>query len=98
MLAVARSAEGRRVSIEDHHARVLLWEALAALPAGCSLVFAYGPHRGGVNGQREIAIAQTDDNGGSKIVLRIKGASWEEAARRLATQLAATAIRDLGES
>ena len=73
-------------NIEEHHARVYLWRVLESLADGSTLVL------GRISAHRvEAAIVRGD---GSKF--RIKANGWDEALRRLATQLSIEVVSQEG--
>lgn len=73
-------------NVEEHHARVYLWRLLEELAPGATLVL------GRVSSKRvDASIVRAD---GSRF--RVKAATWDEALRRLATQLSIEVVRQEG--
>lgn len=74
-------------SVEEHHARLYLWRVLESLAEGTTLV------AGRVSKERvDLAVVRGD---GKKT--RVRAGTWDEAARRLATQLSIEVVSQEGE-
>ena len=74
-------------TVEQHHARVYLWRVLESLASGSTLVC------GRVSGNRvDVALV---DGAGKRT--RVRAGSWDEALRRLATQLSIEVVSKEGE-
>lgn len=74
-------------SVEEHHARVFLWRVLEELPIGYSLI-------GGRVSENRVDFVIVTAEGKQT---RVRARTWDEAARRLATQLSIEAVRKEGE-